>query len=60
MHGRWNINKGQDGDGLISSTGLVCYLDTEDRNAIRVNPKTVFTAEALSGIDMLVLDSLMF
>jgi preprotein translocase subunit Sec61beta len=32
--------------GLMSSAGLVRYFDAEDRNAIRMDPRTVVAAWA--------------
>ncbi|CQR51136.1 MULTISPECIES: preprotein translocase subunit Sec61beta [Haloferax] len=54
------MSKGQNSGGLMSSAGLVRYFDAEDRNAIRIDPKTVFAAGALFGIGVLVLNSLAF
>ncbi len=36
--------------GLMSSAGLVRYFDAEDRNAIRINPKTVMAFCLLFGV----------
>ncbi|WP_053948936.1 preprotein translocase subunit Sec61beta [Halolamina sediminis] len=41
--------------GLMSSAGLVRYFDAEDRNAIRMDPRTVVAAGTLFGILVLVL-----
>ena len=38
------------GSGLMSSAGLVRYFDAEDRNAIRIDPKTVMAFGVLFGI----------
>ncbi|WP_123537987.1 preprotein translocase subunit Sec61beta [Halosimplex salinum] len=44
-----------DSGGLMSSAGLVRYFDAEDRNAIRIDPKTVIAFGALFGFLVLVL-----
>jgi len=44
-----------DGGGLMSSAGLVRYFDAEDRNAIRIDPKTVIAFGATFGFLVLVL-----
>jgi preprotein translocase subunit Sec61beta len=52
------MSKGQNSGGLMSSAGLVRYFDAEDRNAIRVDPKTVVAFGTLFGIGILVLNAL--
>ena len=47
-----------DGSGLMSSAGLVRYFDAEDRNAIRIDPKTVVAFGAMVGILVLMLNAL--
>jgi preprotein translocase subunit Sec61beta len=44
-----------DGSGLMSSAGLVRYFEAEDKNAIRIDPRTVFAAGAFFGVLVLVL-----
>jgi preprotein translocase subunit Sec61beta len=39
-----------DGGGLMSSAGLVRYFDAEDRNAIRIDPRTVVAFGAFIGV----------
>ena len=39
----------------MSSAGLVRYFDAEDRNAIRVDPKTVVAFGVLFGVLILLL-----
>jgi Sec61beta family. len=39
----------------MSSAGLVRYFDSEDRNAIRINPKTVIAFCLLFGILVQIL-----
>lgn len=51
------MSKGQNSGGLTPSTGLIHYFDAEDRNTIRANPKTIFTAGALLGIGVPILNS---
>ena len=41
--------------GLMSSAGLVRYFDSEDRNAIRIDPKTVMAFALLFGVFVQVL-----
>lgn len=38
------------GSGLMSSAGLVRYFDAEDRNAPRLDPKTVVAFGVLFGL----------
>ena len=42
--------------GLMSSAGLVRYFDAEDRNAIRIDPKTVVAFGVLFGVLIKVLN----
>ncbi|MEF8827026.1 MAG: preprotein translocase subunit Sec61beta [Halapricum sp.] len=46
-----------DGSGLMSSAGLVRYFDAEDRNAIRIDPKTVVAFGAMLGVFVLILNA---
>jgi len=41
--------------GLMSSAGLVRYFDSEDRNAVRINPKTVIAFCLLFGLGVQIL-----
>ena len=41
---------GSDGGGLMSSAGLVRYFDSEDSNAIRIDPKTVIAFGVMLGV----------
>ncbi|MFB6091956.1 MAG: preprotein translocase subunit Sec61beta [Haloquadratum sp.] len=50
------MSSGQNSGGLMSSAGLVRYFDAEDRNAIRIDPKTVFAFGFLFGIAVLILN----
>ena len=50
-----NMSSGQNSGGLMSSAGLVRYFDAEDRNAIRMDPRTVVASGVLFGILVLVL-----
>ncbi|GAA0248605.1 preprotein translocase subunit Sec61beta [Haladaptatus pallidirubidus] len=52
------MSSGQNSGGLMSSAGLVRYFDAEDRNAIRINPKTVFAFGILFGILIMVMNVL--
>jgi preprotein translocase subunit Sec61beta len=42
--------------GLMSSAGLVRYFDAEDRNAIRIDPKTIVAFGVLFGVLVQVLN----
>lgn len=44
------------GGGLMSSAGLVRYFDAEDRNAIRIDPKTVVAFGVAFGVFVQVLN----
>ncbi|ELY65314.1 preprotein translocase subunit Sec61beta [Natronococcus jeotgali] len=44
------MDKGQNSGGLMSSAGLVRYFDTEDSNAIRIDPKTVIAIGVMLGV----------
>ncbi|MFC5367841.1 preprotein translocase subunit Sec61beta [Salinirubrum litoreum] len=50
------MSSGQNSGGLMSSAGLVRYFDAEDRNAIRVDPKTVVAFGVLFGVLVIVLN----
>ncbi|MFC4550615.1 MULTISPECIES: preprotein translocase subunit Sec61beta [Halorussus] len=47
-----------DSGGLMSSAGLVRYFDAEDRNAIRLDPKTIVAFGVLFGVFIKVLNIL--
>lgn len=49
------MSSGQNSGGLMSSAGLVRYFDAEDRNAIRVDPKTVVAFGILFGVGVQLL-----
>jgi preprotein translocase subunit Sec61beta len=40
----------------MSSAGLVRYFDAEDRNAIRIDPKTIVAFGVLFGVLIIVLN----
>lgn len=44
------MSSGQNSGGLMSSAGLVRYFDSEDRNAVRIDPKTVLAFAVLFGV----------
>ena len=52
------MSSGQNSGGLMSSAGLVRYFDAEDRNAVRINPKTVVTFGVFFGVLIIVLNYL--
>lgn len=52
------MSKGSQSGGLMSSAGLVRYFDSEDRNAPRIDPKTVVAFGALFGILIIILNVL--
>ena len=49
--------KSESSGGLMSSAGLVRYFDSEDRNAIRLDPKTVIAWSGLFGVLVQVLNA---
>ena len=51
------MSSGENTGGLMSSAGLVRYFDAEDRNAIRIDPKTIIAFGVLFGIGVLVLNA---
>ncbi|MDS0296357.1 MULTISPECIES: preprotein translocase subunit Sec61beta [Halogeometricum] len=54
------MSSGQNSGGLMSSAGLVRYFDAEDRNAIRIDPKTIVAFGLLFGVLVIVLNSVAF
>jgi preprotein translocase subunit Sec61beta len=50
------MSSGQNSGGLMSSAGLVRYFDAEDRNAIRIDPKTVVAFGLLFGVLVMVMN----
>ncbi|SFR35199.1 preprotein translocase subunit Sec61beta [Halogeometricum limi] len=54
------MSSGQNSGGLMSSAGLVRYFDAEDRNAIRLDPKSIVAFGLLFGVGILVLNSVAF
>ncbi|WP_330632101.1 preprotein translocase subunit Sec61beta [Halocatena halophila] len=52
------MSKGQSSGGLMSSAGLVRYFESEDRNAPRIDPRTVVAFGVLFGVLILVLNAL--
>ncbi|MFC7081390.1 preprotein translocase subunit Sec61beta [Halorussus caseinilyticus] len=52
------MSSGQNSGGLMSSAGLVRYFDAEDRNAIRIDPKTIVAFGVLFGVLIEVLNIL--
>ncbi|ESP87700.1 preprotein translocase subunit Sec61beta [Candidatus Halobonum tyrrellensis] len=49
------MSSGQNSGGLMSSAGLVRYFDAEDRNAVRIDPKTVVAFGVLFGVLVMLL-----
>jgi preprotein translocase subunit Sec61beta len=47
---------GSQSGGLMSSAGLVRYFDAEDRNAIRIDPKTIVAFGVLFGVFVQILN----
>jgi len=41
---------GSQSGGLMSSAGLVRYFDAEDRNAIRIDPRTIVAVGVVFGV----------
>ena len=52
------MSSGKNSGGLMSSAGLVRYFDAEDRNAIRIDPKTIVAFGVAFGVLILVLNVL--
>ena len=52
------MDRGQNTGGLMSSAGLVRYFDSEDRNAITMDPKSVVAFSVLFGVFILMLNIL--
>ncbi|PSP69621.1 preprotein translocase subunit Sec61beta [Halobacteriales archaeon SW_12_67_38] len=52
------MSSGENTGGLMSSAGLVRYFDAEDRNAIRIDPKTIVAFGVAFGVLILVLNVL--
>jgi preprotein translocase subunit Sec61beta len=52
------MSSGQNSGGLMSSAGLVRYFDAEDRNAIRIDPKTIVAFGVLFGVLIEILNIL--
>jgi preprotein translocase subunit Sec61beta len=50
----------QNSGGLMSSAGLVRYFDAEDRNAVRLDPKTIVAFGVLFGVLVQILNLLSF
>lgn len=50
------MSSGQNSGGLMSSAGLVRYFDAEDRNAIRLDPKTIVAFGILFGVGVQLLN----
>lgn len=50
------MSSGQNTGGLMSSAGLVRYFDAEDKNAIRMDPKSVIAFGVLFGIGVQLLN----
>ncbi len=52
------MSSGQNSGGLMSSAGLVRYFDAEDRNAVRIDPRTVVAFGVFFGVFIMVLNYL--
>jgi preprotein translocase subunit Sec61beta len=50
------MSSGENSGGLMSSAGLVRYFDAEDKNAIRVDPRTIVAFGVLFGLLVMVLN----
>ncbi len=44
------MSSGQNTGGLMSSAGLVRYFDSEDTNAIQMDPKSIVAFGLLLGV----------
>jgi preprotein translocase subunit Sec61beta len=49
------MSSGENTGGLMSSAGLVRYFDSEDSNAITIDPKTVVAFGVLFGVTIQIL-----
>jgi len=49
------MSSGENSGGLMSSAGLVRYFDSEDSNAIKIDPKTVVAFGVLFGVTVQIL-----
>ncbi len=49
------MSSGSNSGGLMSSAGLVRYFDSQDRNAIKMDPKTVLAFCVLFGLFVQIL-----
>ncbi|MFB6196719.1 MAG: preprotein translocase subunit Sec61beta [Halobacteriaceae archaeon] len=50
---------GSDSGGLMSSAGLVRYFDSESRNAIHFDPKSVIAFGLLFGVGVQIISLLL-
>lgn len=50
------MSSGRRSGGLMSSAGLVRYFDSEDRNAIRMDPRTVLVTCVMFGVFVQLLN----
>jgi preprotein translocase subunit Sec61beta len=46
----YGMSSGENTGGLMSSAGLVRYFDAEDRNAIRIDPRTIVAVGVVFGV----------
>ena len=54
------MSSGQNSGGLMSSAGLVRYFDAEDRNTIRLDPKTIVVFGVFFGVLVEILNFVSF
>lgn len=52
------MSSGRRSGGLMSSAGLVRYFDSEDRNAIRIDPRTILVTCVMFGILIQLLNAM--
>ncbi|MDY6779167.1 MAG: preprotein translocase subunit Sec61beta [Halobacteria archaeon] len=50
------MSSGENSGGLMSSAGLVRYFESEDKNAIRMDPKTVVASAVAMGLVVQILN----
>ncbi|MDH5020503.1 preprotein translocase subunit Sec61beta [Halobacterium rubrum] len=48
------MSSGQNSGGLMSSAGLVRYFDSEDSNALQIDPRSVVAIGAFFGLVVLL------
>jgi preprotein translocase subunit Sec61beta len=50
-----DMSSGKNSGGLMSSAGLVRYFDSEDPNAVQIDPRSVVATGVFFGLAVLLL-----